>query len=470
MSDRRSRIAPAVIVATFIVTRLLYQTVSTGVGTISVRGNLAQRVAATLRGETFDVSTLGSCMPIIDRELLLNDLGRSLWYLHAQPPLFNLFVAGMLRLPGNFARNYQYANWLMALALYLIAFALMRRFRVRSGIATLATILLMLNPNAMWCENAVYYGVPLALLIVASAFALANALQRGSIAWLAATAMLLVILPLTRAFFTSIWCALALVLIGYAFAKLHPEKRRKAIAAAALPFALVIAFQIKQYVVFKQTLGSSWFGCNLAAMTAGMTADKAQALAEHRVSPLVLVYRNDPPESYMPYVDVAPTGVPLLDRTRKSTGEPNFHHAIYIPVGRQYLRDTLWLIAHHPLKYLANVANSTYILSGYQLGVYFDHPQKFFARWSWLDVAAPLIGFPLIVFALVIGVRRARASRRTAKWLIVYMLFVAIYVLAVSAFLEKSEGAVYRQQIDAFLWTFLALAMTPATALDDVRD
>ena len=50
------------------------------------------------------------------------------------------------------------------------------------------------------------------------------------------------------------------------------------------------------------------------------------------------------------------------------------------------------------------------------------------------------------------------------------MLVIAIYVLGVSAFLEKSEGAVYRQQIDAFLWTFLAMAVTPAAALDDVRD
>jgi len=470
MSDRRSRIAPAAIVVAFVITRLLYQTVSTGVGTVSFRGNVMARAAATLRGETFDAATLGNGMPLIDRDLLLNDLGRSLWYLHAQPPLFNLFVAGMLRLPGNFARNYQYANWLMALALYLIAFTLMRRLRVTPGIAALATILLMVNPNAMWCENAVYYGVPLALLVAASALSLANALQRGSIAWLGLTSVLLVLLPLTRAFFTSIWCALVLALIAYAFAKLHPAQKRKAFAAATLPFALVIAFQIKQYVVFGQTLGSSWFGCNLAAMTASMTGDKVTAVAAHKISPLALVYRNDPPETYMPYVSVAPTGVPLLDRTRKSTGQPNFHHAIYIPVGRQYLRDTTWLIAHHPLKYFGNVINSTYILSGFQLGVYFDHPRRFFARWTWLDIAAPFIGFPLIVFALITGYRRARSGTGAHRWLLIFMLLTALYVLGVSAFLEKSEGAVYRQQIDAFLWTFLAMAVTPAAALDDVRD
>lgn len=467
MSDRASRIARATIVAAFLVTRLLYEPLSTGVGTISFRGNLFARAAATLRGETFDVSTLGNGMPLIDRDLLLHDLGRSLWYLHAQPPLFNVFVAGMLRLPGGFARNYQYANWLMALAFYLIAFTLMRRLGVRPAIAAAATILLMLNPNEMWCESAVYYGVPLALLVAASALAFMNALQRGSLAWLAFTSLLLVILPLTRAFFTAFWCAIALVLIAYAFAKLHPSMKRKAFAAAMLPFALVVVFQIKQYVVFGQALGSSWFGCNLAAMTAGMSGDKAAAVAQHKISPLALVYRNDPPETYIPYVKLAPTGVPLLDRTRKTTGQPNFHHAIYIPIGRIYLRDTTWLIAHHPLKYLGNVVNSTYILSGFQLGVYFDHPQRFFARWTWLDIAAPFIGFPLIVIALVTGYRRARTLTGAHRWLVIFMLFTALYVLGVSAFLEKSEGAVYRQQIDAFLWTFLAMAVTHKA---DVRD
>src|SRR5438309_4171803 len=34
-----------------------------------------------------------------------------------------------------------------------------------------------------------------------------------------------------------------------------------------------------QYILFRQLLGSSWFGCNLAAMTATMSGDKDAALA-----------------------------------------------------------------------------------------------------------------------------------------------------------------------------------------------
>jgi hypothetical protein len=464
------RTAPAVVVVVFVVTRLLFQPVSMAVSTFSFRGDLAARAAATLNGRSFDVSTLGNCMPILDRELLLHDLGRSLWYLHSQPPLFNLFVAGMLRLPGDFARNMQWANWLTALALYLIALELMRRCGVRDSIAAMAVILFMINPNAMWMENAVYYGVLLALMLALSALCFSNALKRRSLGWFAAAAILVALLPLTRAFFTAIWSALALALMAFA---LDAERRRQApaapsgsrrraiVATALLPFVLVVAFQVKQYLVFGQALGSSWFGCNLAAMTGGMKSEKVHDLAMGKVSPLVEVYRNDPPETYMRYFHVATTGIPVLDATRKSTGQPNFNHAIYIPVGRQYLRDTLYLIVHHPHKYLMNVVNSIYILSGFQIGVYFDYPARFFARWTWIDIAAPFLGFPLIVIALITAWRRLRALQDgEERHLLAYMLFNAFYVLGVSAFLEKSEGAVYRYQVDAFLWTFLGMALS----------
>jgi hypothetical protein len=361
-------------------------------------------------------------------------------------------------------------SWGLALAFYLLTYVLMRRCGASSGVAATAVVLFMTNPNAMWMENAVYYGLPLALLLLVATLAFANAL-RGSSAWLACASVAVVLMPLTRAFFTIIWCALLLTLMSYGAMRAGIERKRVA-AAVLLPFTLVIAFQVKQSIVFGQVLGSSWFGCNLAAMTGGMRAEKAADLAAGKVSPLVNVYRNDPPETYMPFFRTTKTGIPVLDETRKSTGEPNFNHSIYIPVGRQYLSDTLYLIVHHPHKYLGNVANSIYILSGFQIGVYFDHPSRFFARWRWIDIAAPFIGFPLIILAIASGIRRLRlASDDSTRMLTLMMLFNTVYVLGVSAFLEKSEGAVYRHQIDAFLWTFLATRVTeflPAAAV--VRD
>src|SRR6266568_2252813 len=111
MTSPRRFAAPALIVLVFVVSRLMFQPISLGVSTFSFGGDPGSRALSAVAGRNFDVATLGNGMPILDRELLLNDLWRSLWYLHSQPPLFNLFVALILRIPGDLARNYQWINW-----------------------------------------------------------------------------------------------------------------------------------------------------------------------------------------------------------------------------------------------------------------------------------------------------------------------------------------------------------------------
>jgi hypothetical protein len=474
-SNARPRIAApiAAVVLFFAVSRLLFAPLSLGSSTFSLRGNLLQRASDAASGRLFNSRSLGDGMPLLDRELLLHDLGRSLWYLHAQPPLFNLFVAGMLRLPGDFARNYQWLAWGMGLARYLLTFALMRRLGVPPWIAAAAVIVFMLMPNAMWLENAVYYGLPLGLMLLAATLAYDRAMRSGSVAALAAAALLLAAMVLTRAFFTWLWCALLLAFFAVTFTRAH-GRRARAAAAVALPLLLVIAFQAKQYAVFRQTLGSSWFGCNLFSMTAGMRPEKARALAAGKVSNLVNVYRNAEPEVYLRYADLPPTGIPALDQLKKSTGQPNFNHRVYIPIGRIYLHDSLYLIAHAPHKYAANVLNSLYIFGGYQSGIVFDHPRNFFARWSWRELAAPLVGWTLMTIALVHGWRRMRRDDAN-RFLIAVMLFNVAYVILVSCLFEKSEGPVYRQQIEPFLWVLLASAAASRLAgrrdaSGDVRD
>src|SRR5262249_21292321 len=113
--------------------------------------------------------------------------------------------------------------------------------------------------------------------------------------------------------------------------------------------------------------------------------------------------------------------------------------------------------SHHPLKYLINVVNSLYIFCGYQIGVYFDAPDRFFARFTWAEIAAPLVGFPLLVLAYWTGFRALRDRQRQP--LAAFFLFNIAYVNAVSCLFEKSEGAVYRFQIDAMIWAFLAIAV-----------
>lgn len=465
MTDlRKDRIALLIVVTVFIVSRLLYNSDALALAAPSFRGNLLERAAASLRGENLDVSTLVRGMPLLDESLLRNDLWRSLLYLHSQPPLFNLLVAGMLRLSGTLAINYQILNWALGLTLYVLAFHLMRALGAERMPASVMTIAFMLNPNAMWMEGAIYYGVVMAVLLAGAAWAFWRALLTESSRWFALCVLLLAVIPLTRAFFAVPWFLAMAVFVTWAYRSSAPRRRlpRGSILALGLAVALVLGFQVKQRIMFGQWVGSSWLGCNLATMTAGMSREKQIALDRGEVSPLVHVYRNAAVPAYEPYFDVQLTGIPALDEPwKKGEVDPNFNHQIYIPVGRQYLADTLHLIVRSPHKYLLNVVNSVYIFSGYQIGVYFDYPDRFFARWTWTEILAPLIGFPLIVIALVTGLRRIRHSpHRRERLLVAFMLGNIVYVILVSVLLEKSEGPVYRYQIDAFLYGLLALALT----------
>lgn len=457
----RRSIPYLLILLLFAVSRLLYETVSPGVGTIRFDHPIERAISA-LWGDHLDVTTMDRGMPILDETLLRNDLWRSVWYLHSQPPLFNIFVAAMLRLPGSLAVNYQVVNWLMALALFLMTFHLMRRLGATTAPSLAWTFAFMLNPNTLWMESAIYYGLVIAFLMAFAAWSLDHAFEQKPIAWLTGAGFAILALPLLRAFFTLPW--LLVIALFFVLARsggpLEGTSRRAVITVALVPVLVLLGFQIKQSLMFGQFAGSSWLGCNLATMTASMSSDKGEAVADGEISELALVYRNDPPETYLKYFEIEPTGIPVLDQTRKSSGEPNFNHLVYIPACRQYLSDTLWLILHHPIKYMLNVVNSIYIFSGYQIGLYFDHPSLFFGRWSALEIAAPLIGFPLFVIALGSGLLRLRRTSRSQRewWTISFMLLNIVYVLLVSVLIEKSEGPLYRYQIDAFLYILLALA------------
>jgi hypothetical protein len=454
-------LAPSVLVAVFVVSRLLYQTVSPGVGTVSWSGPLGERIAKAWTGRNFETGTLERGMPLIDERLLRNDLARSLYYLHSQPPLFNLYVATVLRSSADFARSYQRLNWVMGLALYLVTFALMRRCGIAPAPALVLCLAFLLNPNALWMESAVYYAVVMALLLTAAGYCFVRALGQSSYGWFLALCVLLGMLPLTRAFFTWLWCFAA---AGFAAAVFWRSRKGPAVLAAALlPCVLVAAFQAKQWWLFGLTSGSSWLGCNLTTMTAGMSREKEEALRRGKVSPLVKVYRNASPEVYKQYVSVPATGIPILDEDRKTGGEPNFHNMIYVPVGRQYLHDSLYVIVRNPHKYAFNVLNAVYIFSGYQIGMYWHQPEIFLAQWSWSDVLAPFVGFPLIAAGVAWGLRRSWRPGGLARPLRLTVIFLTgnfIYVTLVSCLVEKSEGPLYRFQADAFLYTLLGLAFT----------
>src|SRR6059058_5149862 len=59
------------------------------------------RVATFIAGVRFDDGLLHNAYQLLDVRLLHDQAATSIFYLHSQPPLFNLFTAAIVQLPSE---------------------------------------------------------------------------------------------------------------------------------------------------------------------------------------------------------------------------------------------------------------------------------------------------------------------------------------------------------------------------------
>jgi hypothetical protein len=80
----------------------------------------ASELLARALGIRFASETFGTLYQYLDPAILRGDLARGLYYLHAQPPLFNLELGVVLKLfPESFPRAFSILMGASALALLL---------------------------------------------------------------------------------------------------------------------------------------------------------------------------------------------------------------------------------------------------------------------------------------------------------------------------------------------------------------
>ena len=133
-----------------------------------------------LAGVSFDATPLIHFWQFLDPELLRSRLGESLLYLHSQPPLFNLFLGLVLKLaPGAEAATFGALYLALGLALYLLTFAVMRQLGVGRPVALALSTWLMVSPSFVLYEHWLFYTLPLATLLMTSAWLLGKLLAFG---------------------------------------------------------------------------------------------------------------------------------------------------------------------------------------------------------------------------------------------------------------------------------------------------
>lgn len=441
---------------------------------------LASRGVFFALGVRFDASTLINYWQYLDPKLLQDDLLRSVFYLHSQPPLFNLLLGAVLKLSPAPELAFHGLYLLAGLTCQLTTFLLMRAFGVGRVVAGILSTILVIRPSFILFENWLMYDVPVTALTCLTAIFLARFARGGAPRDALAFFVTLLILCLTRSLFHWVYFAAVLaVLVGLTQA----ARRRTVLRAAIVPFVLLGLLYLKGLWVFGHAGPSTWLGMNLARITtAAMTsADLEDLRQQGALSATATVRPFSALEDYDSRLLSSPCypGVPALTDRLKSTGANNFNHEAYIEVSQRYLTDAFWIIRHRPEVYLHGMAKAWYNyfkpqteishvsintdrLGGYAelgatllhgrlpIGIDYGGEKKPIYLFSFLGI--PLLTF----FALS---RVWRRPEEDSSLVLAFMILTVVYVAGVGNSLEVWENQRFRFYTDPFFAVFLGIAL-----------
>jgi ubiquinone/menaquinone biosynthesis C-methylase UbiE len=456
----------------------------------------ASRIVYYGLGVRFDARPLLTFFQIIDPELLRHRLFESLYYLHAQPPGFNLYAGVLLKLfPIHYAIAFHALYLVLGAAICCLLYHLMSACGVRSSIAFALSALFTVSPGVVMFENFFLYEYLVLFLLIAAAAALYHFFQRKSPAYAAAVISCVFLLVLIRSHFQLIFLFAVFACLVY-FGK---PRRRAVLAVGSLPVLLAFAFYVKNWLLFGTLSGNTWMGMNMDVITSHqLTPREAQDLIHAGIiSPVSLIDAGAPISAYASFITPAPkTGIPVLDEQWTSTGVTNFNNIAFLQVDRYYIRDGLAILRHYPRAYLRSIEKawfSYFLPTGDFPNFDLNRPKirridrffnvVFFGQWKdasdrkRLGALAEsghslglilytgtflIIGLPLLwlggIRYLIVGWRKKTLDGATVGTL-VFLLFTIAYLTAVANFLSSFESNRYRFQVDGYFLILFGMAL-----------
>lgn len=342
---------------------------TTRIDTLSARGVLVSMSLAFIAAHTlyfaagirFDAFPLVWGWHYLDPALLRARLLESLWYLHSQPPLFNLFLGGMLKVfPGNEGIAFQSVYLGLGFVLYLAVFSICRGLGVSRLIALGVSTALMVSPSFVLYEHWLFYTFPIATILTLSTLLLQRFLSTGKQWYACGLFVTLALLCGMRSLFHIGYY----VLIGAALVVKLPQYRRTLLLALIIPGLFVGSLYLKNAVLFGECTASSWFGMSLWKISGRQLpeAQLRQLVAADRLSPLALIDVYSAPEAYPAQYRATRqyAHIPALSQLRKSTGAKNLNHISIVAVSHQYRTDAMYVLRHHPQAFLIGLSGASF--------------------------------------------------------------------------------------------------------------
>lgn len=429
-------------------------------------------------GVRFDASTITRTWHFIDIYLLKNDLWRSIYYLHTQPPLMNLLTGiGLQLFPNSYAWIFLAFFFLGGLLLTLAIYSLGNRLGFPKLLSAALAAWFAVSPATVVFENYYFYTYPTAIFLTLSALFFARFLEHKRPLDGILFSTLLAANALTWSLFHILWLA---VCLGLAAFLLKADRRKVFWLLPA--FLLVFGWYAKNKLFYDSFTASTWAGLNLFKTVTTDIPEKVrkQWIKQGLVSDLALVPPYRSPDVYLEHFPNTPTtGIALLDDINMSNGYRNQHHLSYVYAAKRYTQDALRMVRLAPSYYLGILPRSAYVYfhsaSDYEhtLGIRapvdgFDTlwNRLFYGQWRKdepLSVRSSAFspdhfawslafGFLLVLIATPVSLWRQRADFYSPEYgLILFMYWNILFVSAAGILLDIGENNRTRFSIDPFL-------------------
>src|SRR4051794_3136821 len=212
-------------------------------------------------GQRFSNFYLTIAWQLIPEEILRAHPIRSTYYLHIQPPLWNLILGSILRWsPFADGISMQLLQFTFGVLTAALLASLLHRLGLRSWVSIVIALVATCSPDVLLNAFTPTYELPVACGLVALAWALAGR-QRTEARSLFLATLFATLVVLTRSVYHPLWLVGVFAVVAWAYRGSIPW--RKVVLSAALPVVLVGGWMVKNDVLFDRLTMSSWFGMNL---------------------------------------------------------------------------------------------------------------------------------------------------------------------------------------------------------------
>lgn len=421
----------------------------------------------------------------LEYQHLRENLWQSVWYMHMQPPLYNLYGAIFIKgYPQDYFTAMHYSNIVLGALLCGMIYHITYQLTQRRGVAMLIAILTALNPALFLFEAHPLYTVLTAFFMTLAVYCLANYQTSQRPAWLYGFMLWLNLVMLTRSSYHLVLGIAALSLVAILAGG---QWRRVSLVSAAI-LLLTVGWYGKNAYYYGFFGASSWSGHNLfKAASANYSEDEIRALGWSGVlgrpfQDFPLNFAN--PSKFWLYEGLYDQTSPIPSLNVDDANNINIPE-----IAAMYGHNAQQLIRHDPQHYLNNVAKAydIYTRPSSQYGEVWANAQRIrpheqladdwlqgqnLVRWISNLVGKEWDG-TLVYFLLPLSVLgylgrliwlnrlgwRGWLDTLRADPVMIFLTMLILYAMVVSSFLEYGENNRFKFEIEALIlvyWGVLA--------------